>query len=74
MELSKSKILIASNGEKTYAILNGVPLLCESLSFRTDGIDAVMSVENSHLGKSFTEAQFFDFVENTLGYKLGANR
>lgn len=72
MEFSKSKILIASDGERTYAVLNGVPLVCEELSFFTDGIDVQASVKNARLGRTFTHEQFLDFVENKLGYKLRA--
>lgn len=72
MVLSKPKILIASDGDKTYAVMNGVPLRCEELTFHTDGIDATISIDKAHSGHLFTGEQFLHFVENELGYKLSA--
>ena len=72
MDLSKTNLLIASDGEKTYAVLNGVPIICDELSFFADGIDVQTSIKNARLSRTFTEEQFLDFVENKLGYKLSA--
>ncbi len=70
MELSKPRILIASDGDKTYAVVNGLPIRCEELKFYTDGCDVSFSIEKAHSGNLFTGEQFLDFVENKLGYKL----
>ena len=69
MVLSNPKILIASDGDKTYAIVNGLPLRCEELTFHTDGCDVSFSVQN---GKLFSGEEFIRFVEDKLGYKLSA--
>ena len=72
MVLSNPKILIASDGDKTYAIVNGLPLRCEELTFHTDGCDVSFSVQNVHAGKAFSGDEFIRFIEDKLGYKLSA--
>lgn len=70
MKLSGPKILIASNGRKTYAIVNGTPAICEELAFSTDGINVTLTVKDQHLDRGFTVKQFEEFLEDELGYKL----
>ncbi len=72
MELSNPKILIASDGDKTYVIVNGLPIRCEEFKFYADGCDVSFSIEKAHAGNLFTWKQFLDFIENNLGYKLCA--
>ena len=45
MELSNPKILIASDGDKTYVIVNGLPIRCEEFKFYADGCDVSFSIE-----------------------------
>lgn len=72
MELSKNKILMASDGDKTYLIINGSPVLCEEFSFFSDGIDVHYSIKKAHPLRGFTADEFMSFIENDLGYKLSA--
>lgn len=71
MKLDKAKILLASDGEKTMIIINGVPTNCTAFTFSAVGGEPVKySVEGVNTSLGFTEKEFMDFVENTLGYKL----
>ena len=70
MELSGPRILIASNGRKTYAVVNGTPTICEELVFSADGIDVTLTVKDQHLDRGFTKEQFGEFLESELGCKL----
>lgn len=70
MELSNSKILIASDGDKTYIIINGASVVCSDFTFHTDGIDVAYSANDVIAARKFTIDDFFTFVENNLGYKL----
>ena len=72
MELTNPKILIASDGRKTYVIANGTPVVCEEFTFSADGIDVTASAKNVNLTGGFTAEQFEDFVKNNLGYQIRA--
>lgn len=72
MELSKPRILMASDGEKTFVILNGVPAVGTKFSYIADGVDVKYSLDDVRPLNGFTAKEFLDFVETDLGYKLSA--
>lgn len=72
MALSKPKFLIVSDGEKTYAILNGVPCVGNSFEFSHKGGEGVrFSMQDVRSESAFTLEDFYRFAES-LGYKLRA--
>lgn len=69
MEFSKAKLLIASDGERTFVLFNGVPISCEEFSFESDGCVVRFSMNKIAPHHTFSEKAFTEFVENELGYK-----
>lgn len=72
MELSRAKVLIASDGKKTFAIVNGLLLVCSKFEIRADAIAGVrVSFSDSLLTPDLYKwSDFVDFVQNKLGYNL----
>lgn len=70
MEFAKTKLLIASDGERTFVLFNGVPISCEEFSFETDGCSVRFSMKNVAPNRAFSMEKFADFVENEIGVKI----
>ena len=72
MELSRAKVLVASDCEKTFAIVNGVLMVCSKFEIRADAIAGVrVSFSDSLLTPDLYKwSDFVDFVQNKLGYNL----
>ncbi len=51
MELSNAKVLIASDGEKTFVLVNGTPLIGDKIDFKSDmcGVRSVCLMPCLHL-------------------------
>lgn len=49
MELSNAKVLIASDGEKTFVLVNGTPLIGDKIDFKCDMCGVRLSVSNALL-------------------------
>lgn len=49
MELSNAKVLIASDGEKTFVLVNGTPLIGDKVDFKCDMCGVRLSVSNALL-------------------------
>ena len=65
MELSNAKVLIASDGEKTFVLVNGTPLIGDKIDFKSDMCGVRLSVPNLYKASDFAA-----FVKNKLGYDL----
>ena len=71
MELSNAKVLIASDGEKTFVLVNGTPLIGDKIDFKSDMYCGRLSVSNALLTPNLYKASdFAAFVKNKLGYDL----
>lgn len=72
MELSRAKVLVASDGEKTFAIVNGLLLVCSKFEICAESISGVrVSFSDSLLTPDLYKwSDFVDFVQNELGYNL----
>lgn len=71
MELSRAKVLIASDGEKTFAIVNGLVLVCSEFKLRADRCGVRVSFSDSLLTPDLYKwSDFVDFVQKDLGYNL----
>lgn len=78
MDLSDCKILIASNGDETRILFNGVEMpACQKFEFSVSGGESPMM---NFCGISacnhppHLENEFFEHVERMLGYKLCPER
>lgn len=67
----KRKVLIASDGEKTFVLVNGTPLIGDKIDFKSDMCGVRLSVSNALLTPNLYKASdFAAFVKNKLGYDL----
>ena len=72
MELSRAKVLVASDGEKTFAIVNGLALVCSDFNLHANATTGVsVSFSDSLLTPDLYKwSDFVDFVQKDLGYNL----
>lgn len=72
MELSRAKVLVASDGEKTFAIVNGLALVCSDFKIHANATTGVsVSFSDSLLTPDLYKwSDFVDFVQKDLGYNL----
>ena len=71
MELSNAKVLIASDGEKTFVLVNGTPLIGDKVDFKCDMCGVRLRVSIALLTPNLYKANdFAAFVKNKLGYDL----
>ena len=73
MELSKNSILIASDGDTTMVLLNGVPISAESIEFKAEAMNgATVSIKGINLAMPNEYNDFWKYLREKLGYKLSA--
>ena len=73
MELSKNSILIASDGDTTCVMLNGVPISAESIEFKAEALSgSTFSIKGINLAMPNEYNDFWKYLREKLGYKLSA--
>ncbi len=71
MELSRDRLLLASNGEETIINLNGHAFTCTSLKLTAEHGIVYLSMEEIPIGHSeISEARFQEMLKMILGDKL----
>lgn len=73
MELSKNSILIASDGDTTCVMLNGVPISAEAIEFKAEALNgSTVSIKGINLAMPNEYNDFWKYLREKLGYKLSA--
>ena len=73
MGSSKNSILIASDGDTTCVMLNGVPIGAEAIEFKAEALnDSTVSIEGINLAMPNEYNDFWKYLREKLGYKLSA--
>ena len=73
MELSKNSILIASDGDTTMVLLNGVPISAEAIEFKSEALNgSTVSIKGINLAMPNEYNDFWKYLREKLGYKLSA--
>ena len=73
MELSKNSILIASDGDTTCVMLNGVPISAEAIEFKAEALNgSTVSIKGINLAMPSEYNDLWKYVREKLGYKLSA--
>ena len=73
MELSKNSILIASDGDTTCVMLNGIPISAESIEFKAEALNgSTFSIKGINLAMPNEYNDFWKYLREKLGYKLSA--
>lgn len=67
----KNSILIASDGDTTCVMLNGVPISAESIEFKADALGgSTFSIKGVNLAMPNEYNNFWKYLREKLGYKL----
>ena len=70
MELSKNSILIASDGDTTVVLLNGVPISAESIEFKAEALNgSTVSIKGINLAMPNEYNDFWKYLRNNLGFR-----
>ena len=73
MELSKNSILIASDGDTTCVMLNGVSISAEVIEFKAEALSgSTVSINGINLAMPNEYNDFWKYLREKLGYKLSA--
>ena len=68
MELSKNSILIASDGDTTVVLLNGVPISAESIEFKAEALNgSTVSIKGINLAMPNEYNDFWKYLRDNLG-------
>ena len=70
MELSKNSILIASDGDTTVVILNGVPISAEAIEFKAEALNgSTVSIKGINLAMPNEHNDFWEYLRANLGFR-----
>ena len=70
MELSKNSILIASDGDTTMVLLNGVPISAESIEFKAEAMNgSTVSIKGINLAMPNEYNDFWKYLRDNLGLR-----
>ena len=70
MELSKNSILIASDGDTTVVLLNGVPISAEAIEFKAEALNgSTVSIKGINLAMPNEYNDFWKYLRNNLGFR-----
>ena len=70
MELSKNSILIASDGDTTFVMLNGVPISAEAIEFKAEALNgSTVSIKGINLAMPNEYNDFWKYLRNNLGFR-----
>ena len=70
MELSKNSILIASDGDTTVVLLNGVHISAESIEFKAEALNgSTVSIKGINLAMPNEYNDFWKYLRNNLGFR-----
>ena len=70
MELSKNSILIASDGDTTMVLLNGVPISAEAIEFKAEALNgSTVSIKGSNLAMPNEYNDFWKYLRDNLGLR-----
>ena len=73
MGSSKNSILIASDGDTTMVLLNGVPISAEAIEFKAEALTgSTVSIKGINLAMPNEYNDFWKYLREKLGYKLSA--
>ena len=73
VESSKNSILIASDGDTTCVMLNGVPISAEAIEFKAEALNgSTVSIKGINLAMPNEYNDFWKYLREKLGYKLSA--
>ena len=68
MELSKNSILIASDGDTTVVLLNGVPISAEAIEFKAEALSgSTVSIKGINLAMPNEYNDFWKYLRDNLG-------
>ena len=68
MELSKNSILIASDGDTTCVMLNGVPISAETIEFKAEAMNgSTVSIKGINLAMPNEYNDFWKYLRDNLG-------
>ena len=70
MGSSKNSILIASDGDTTVVLLNGVPISAESIEFKAEALNgSTVSIKGINLAMPNEYNDFWKYLRNNLGFR-----
>ena len=70
MGSSKNSILIASDGDTTFVMLNGVPISAEAIEFKAEALNgSTVSIKGINLAMPNEYNDFWKYLRNNLGFR-----
>lgn len=70
MGSSKNSILIASDGDTTMVLLNGVPISAESIEFKAEALNgSTFSIKGVNLAMPNEYNDFWKYIRDNLGVR-----
>ena len=75
MESSQNNILIASDGDTTMVLLNGIPVSAESMEFKANGLTgSTVSFTKMSLLSAYQREDFWKYMRDNFGCSFAAER
>ena len=70
MGSSKNSILIASDGDTTFVMLNGVPISAEAIEFKAEALNgSTVSIKGINLAMPNEYNDFWKYLRDNLGFR-----
>lgn len=70
MGSSKNSILIASDGDTTLVMLNGVPISAEAIEFKAEALNgSTVSIKGINLAMPNEYNDFWEYLRANLGFR-----